>query len=322
MITRTTVTALSFVAIAILPLCRPAALAATAPDTTIATVGGEPIHAEEANLLLAKVTRGKKIAPEALPYAKAQVLEELIARRLILAHGQRSGAAPDEAAVEKARAKLRTQLAAQRKTLADYCKALGIAEVDLDRHLAWNLLWEKYLQKYLTKARMETYFENHRRDLDGTQLSVSHILLKASPGQPIEDVVKRAEGIRRDITAGKLSFAEAAKKYSEGPSRADGGKLGLIGRRGPMDELFSLAAFVLEPKQISEPVKTTFGVHLIRCDEVKPGTKQLADVRREVEEALDRELLEKLAAAERRTTPVKYTAAWPHFKPGTHELDD
>jgi tRNA A37 threonylcarbamoyladenosine dehydratase len=61
-------------------------------------------------------------------------------------------------------------------------------------------------------------------------------------------------------------------------------------------------------------------VHLIRCDEVLPGKKTVADLTRTIDDALAAELLEKLSRLERDKTPVKYTSAWPHFKPGTREL--
>ena len=50
------------------------------------------------------------------------------------------------------------------------------------------------------------------------------------------------------------------------------------------------------------------------------GTKQLADVRKELEDALARELLDKIARLEQRRTPVEFTGEVPHFKPGTREL--
>jgi parvulin-like peptidyl-prolyl isomerase len=294
--------------------------AAISPETVIATVGDGPVQSREAERLLARVTRGKKIAPEALPYARAQVLEEIVARRLVVAYAERAGEAPGPAQIEKARAKLKSQLSGQRKSIPAFLEAEAMTEADLDRELAWNALWDKYLEKYLTQQRLAAWFEAHRQELDGTELVVSHILLRTSPGQSSEEVVKRAETVRRDILAGKVSFAEAAQKHSEGPSRSEGGRLGVIGRHGPMDEAFSRAAFALKAQQISPPTKTSFGVHLIRCDEVKPGRKQLDDVRKEVEAALGRELLDKLAAIQRRTTAVKYTAKWPHFRPGTREL--
>jgi parvulin-like peptidyl-prolyl isomerase len=132
---------------------------------------------------------------------------------------------------------------------------------------------------------------------------------------------KQAEKIREEIVAGKLTFADAARKYSAGPSRKDGGRLGSIGRHGPMDESFSRAAFALKVGEVSRPVKTVFGVHLIRCDEIKPGDKKLAEVRKELEDALSRELLDKLAKTQRQHTTVEYTGVLPHFKPGTHELE-
>ena len=199
----------------------------------------------------------------------------------------RAMAQREDLAAAKARAL--SQAAAQGRTLPAVLGAASTAKSDVQRQLAWNVLWEQYLAKYLTAEREDAYFQTHRRELDGTELPVSHVLLRAGwTAQPggIEQLVRRAEEIRGEIVAGKLSLADAAKKYSAGPSGRDGGRLGWIGRRGPMDEAFSRAAFALTPGQISPPVRSPFGVHLIRCDEVKPGNKKLKDVRREVEDAL------------------------------------
>lgn len=77
-----------------------------------------------------------------------------------------------------------------------------------------------------------------------------------------------ANQIREEILAGQTknevfyNFMNAAKKYSKCPSGKDGGILGYFGR-GDMVKPFEEAAFNLPNGQVSEPVKTQFGYHLI-----------------------------------------------------------
>lgn len=74
--------------------------------------------------------------------------------------------------------------------------------------------------------------------------------------------------IRKEIVAGQTqndvfnNFRNAAKKYSKCPSGADGGMLGYFGR-GDMVRPFEEAAFNLPNGEVSQPVKTQFGWHLI-----------------------------------------------------------
>jgi len=89
----------------------------------------------------------------------------------------------------------------------------------------------------------------------------SHILL---------DDVEEAKRVREEIVSGKISFEDAARKYSiDQSSRGAGGALSEImwGRNLPQ---FQAMAFELEPGNVSEPVETTIGVHLIRVDERLP----------------------------------------------------
>ena len=68
-------------------------------------------------------------------------------------------------------------------------KAESITPADLERQVLWQLVWDRYLAKYRTPQRRETWFQNHHRDLDGTELVVSHILLRpaAWSGRPEGD---------------------------------------------------------------------------------------------------------------------------------------
>lgn len=77
-----------------------------------------------------------------------------------------------------------------------------------------------------------------------------------------------AQKIREEIVSGQdksevfMNFRNAAKKYSKCPSGSAGGDLGWFGK-GDMVLPFELAAFDLTPGNVSEPVKTQFGYHLI-----------------------------------------------------------
>jgi parvulin-like peptidyl-prolyl isomerase len=289
----------------------------------VASVDNEPIYASEVTRFLNKVVRGHDVNPAVSPLMKAQILEEIVGRRLVLAYARRMGCAPAKADIDLELGKLKSKLVSRQQSWAEYLKSQSITEVDLKRQIAWNLVWEKYRAGYITESRLESYFQSHRRDFDGRKVSVSHILLqppKNAEQVDFDGLFNQAAAIREEIMSGKISFADAARKYSAGPSGKDGGQLGFIPRHGVMEEAFSRAAFELQIGQVSEPVRTPFGVHLLRCDEIKPGEKQIKDVHNEIEEVLARELLEKLARDQRGFTAVEYTGKSPYLKPGTREL--
>ena len=302
--------------------------ATVSPETVVARVGDSAITAGEVTRLLARAVPDRDVGPPQRAVLEAQVLEEIIARRLVLAYAHRTGSGVASADVDRAQAELEQRLQSTGRSLADYLQAEGIGRDELRRQLEWNLVWDKFLARYLTPEREAGYFRDHHRQLDGTRLAVSQILLRPGPGLspgpgPAGDaaaLLKRAEELRAEISAGKISFADAARKYSQAPSARDGGRLGLISRRGAMEEAFARAAFALAVGEVSPPVRTHFGVSLIRCDGQEPGQKTLAQVRPQVEEALARELLESLGRVQRRNTAVEFTGRIPYFKPGTREL--
>ena len=76
-----------------------------------------------------------------------------------------------------------------------------------------------------------------------------------------------------------------------------------------MAEAFTTAAFQLNEGEISLPVVTVHGVHLIRCDTIRPGKHTWRDQREALSAALARELLDKLARYARRFTEVRVAGA-------------
>lgn len=91
-------------------------------------------------------------------------------------------------------------------------------------------------------------------NLDVQEIRASHILVKKR---------KDAVQIRKDILAGKITFEDAAKEYSLCPTGARGGDLGYFNRKR-MDQNFADTAFDLKIGEISDPVGTKFGWHLIK----------------------------------------------------------
>ena len=302
---------------------------AAAPDAEksksaiAATVGDEPIFAAEIDELLADTPSGRQASGEALAKLKAEALEQLINRRLVFKSLAKQGYNPPEEDVDELLAELKQRLEAQQLSFEEFLNRHSLTELLVRRRLAWDAAWTRYLEQTLTDEAVEKYFDAHRRDFDGTELRVSHILLRVenlADRSAVAAAIDRAETLRKEIAAGKLTFAQAAKKYSAGPSRKQGGDLGFIARHGQMAEAFSAAAFRLEKGETSPPVVTPFGVHLIECSDVKPGKLTWRNQRRAVAEAWARDHFLELAAAARKQAVVKYTGASPHFKPGTREL--
>lgn len=297
--------------------------AAEAEPTVAATVGRESVYVEEALEALDDSRVSQNAPAETLPKLQAEALEQVVNRRLVAQWLAAEGYASTPDQVDELLAELKQRLADQELSFADFLKRRKLTESLVRRRLSWDSAWSRFLNLQLTDEALEKYFADHRREFDGTQLRVSHILLKVenlADRAQTAAAVKQAERLRAEIAGKKLSFAAAAERRSAGPSRRQGGDLGFIPRHGEMAEAFARAAFTLQPGEISAPVITPFGVHLIQCTEVKPGERSWQDCRRELAEAWSREQFLKLAEAARKKTVVKYAGSMPHFQGDAHEL--
>ncbi len=128
----------------------------------------------------------------------------------------------------------------------------------------------------LDEATIEKYYqENTAEYTTKEQRRARHILFKADENSPEEvhdEQLKKAQEIR-DMALKGSDFAELAKQFSEGPSKEQGGDLGLFSR-DQMVKPFEDAAFALEAGGISDVVKTTFGYHIIKLEEISPAVTQ------------------------------------------------
>jgi peptidyl-prolyl cis-trans isomerase SurA len=116
------------------------------------------------------------------------------------------------------------------------------------------------------------------------QQHANHILLRTPAGQAPTAAIERLQKIRQQIASGATSFDQAAKQYSEDGSAAKGGDLGWASP-GQFVPEFEKALAALKPGEISEPVVSRFGVHLIQLIErrdVKMSDAQKREAARSV----------------------------------------
>ncbi len=134
-----------------------------------------------------------------------------------------------------------------------------------------------------TDQELSAYLEEHREEYDTPeQVHARHILIRVPENASEAEIAqakKQIEAIKQEIENG-ADFAELAKQYSQDPGSAPtGGDLGFF-ERGQMVQEFEEAAFALEPGQVSDPVRTQFGFHLIKVEEKKPAEHpDLAQIR-------------------------------------------
>lgn len=115
-----------------------------------------------------------------------------------------------------------------------------------------------------------------------------HILIKVDPQadeKTVEETRQRALAVLKLARAGQ-DFAELAKKYSEGPTAPSGGYLGAF-RQDAMVKPFADQAFAMKAGDISEPVRTRFGWHVIKVEKVnEEGTVAFEDAREDIRRKL------------------------------------
>ena len=140
------------------------------------------------------------------------------------------------------------------------------------------------------------------------QVRASHILLKTE-GKDEAAVRAQAEEVLKKAKAG-ADFAALAKQYSQDESSApNGGDLDYFGR-GRMVPEFDAVAFAMEPGQISDLVKTTFGFHIIKLVEKKTGsTRSLEEVRPQLQDQLSIERAQTQASTLANSLRTRITKA-------------
>jgi len=146
------------------------------------------------------------------------------------------------------------------------------------------------------KTLTERYQERKYLFVKPGEWKARHILISASPEEAtraeLETAEKKAQELLTKIRAGE-SFEEIAKQFSnDPPSAKKGGELGWFGP-GRMVKPFEDAVKAMKIGDVSEPVKSQFGFHIIKLEDIKPGvTRPFSEVREQLEKQLQQEQAE------------------------------
>ncbi len=186
---------------------------------------------------------------------KDKFLDEMIKRELIYQHARNMRLHNDEEYLEKVR--------------------------EFEKMTLVSLVLKKEVEEkaFVDETEVKAFYDqNEEKFTIGTELKASHILVET------ED---EARDLHERITKGE-SFAELAKEYSKDKGSADkGGDLGFFGR-GKMVPEFEKAAASLKTGEVSQPVRTRFGYHIIKLTDIKKG--QAANYEQS-KESIQRQLL-------------------------------
>jgi parvulin-like peptidyl-prolyl isomerase len=284
-------------------------LGLNASDPILARVNGESVTTSEVERELARVVGRRSVDDKARAAIRAEVLHQVIDRRLVHQWLTRTGRGATAAEIDHAAEQVKRDLAERKREWTAYLKEQGLTSEQWRGETAWRIAWSRHVAERFDDAGLKKYFERRRRDFDGTQIRVRHLLLRGDENKSpaaTKKLIAQAAAIREAITEGTTSFDEAVRLHSQAPTKESGGDLGFITRHGEQVEAFAKAAFALEKGHISPPVVTPFGVHLILCVEIKPGKKTLDDVRDDLLKAATAELFREQAASERKSAKIEY----------------
>lgn len=215
----------------------------------------------------------------------SQVLQSMVMEKVLIKNYK-----VDDKEVDKKYDEMKKQVGDQFDTLL---KQQGLKEETLKNGVRAELAQEKAIEKTITDKELK---ENYK-----PEIKASHILVKDEA---------TAKKVKEELGQGK-SFDELAKQYSEDTgSKEKGGDLGFFGP-GKMVKEFEDAAYKLKKDEVSEPVKSQFGYHIIKVTDIKEPEKSFeqskADIKKELvaKKKQDGEFMNDLMTKEIKKAEIK-----------------
>jgi peptidyl-prolyl cis-trans isomerase C len=291
--------ALTALAVSTLALAQPPAI----NNPIAATVNGDSITLAEVDAVLKQSLPLIPLTASQRRQMRIEVLSDMVDDLLLRQFLRKNGPKVDPAEIDAQLKAFAEKLQKEGKTLADFYKETGQTEAQVRESWTASMQLTGYVKGIATEEQLKAYFNANKDHFDRVEVKVRHIVIRAGKNAtPAERAAakERLEAIRTQIAAGKLDFAEAAKKYSHCPSGPNGGDIGYIYRKGGLvDEGFAKAAFALKQGELSSVIETEFGLHILQVTDRKPGTpstyeKSVTDVLDTYSDDFRTELIAKL----------------------------
>ena len=270
-------------------------------------VGETDITEDRINELLNRqknimLRQGRPIPPQMEQILRNKIIEDLINAEVILQEVKRQGLKVDENKVQEIYNQEVKTAGDEEKLKLKLLQAGRSVEEFRDRirqYLMMSKLRDAATANLpaVTDEEARKYYEENKKMFARPEtVHAYHILLKvdnnATPEQ-VEEKKKLIQDILKKAKKKGASFEELAKKHSECPSSAKGGDLGAFGR-GRMVKPFEEAAFSLKVGEISDPVRSQFGWHIIKVTEHSdPQTPEFDEVKDMLMKMLERQKKQK-----------------------------
>ena len=240
----------------------------------IATVNGEKILRLSFNK---RLNVFRRMNQEVTDTVKMQIVDQLTKKILLkqFVEKQEVSASADDikAEIEKIKFFLQNNPANKDKPLEEILETQGSSVTELEEEVSRALALSKYLESSVTDADKQSYFDANKDAFNGAKVKASHVLIDTrnlKTDAELEEAKKMIDIVKIEIDKG-ADFAEMARKYSNCPSAENGGDIGFFQRKGSIVEEFAVVAFAMKAGEISEPVKTQFGYHIIKVTEKEDG---------------------------------------------------
>ncbi|HYD18665.1 MAG TPA: peptidylprolyl isomerase [Patescibacteria group bacterium] len=205
--------------------------------------------------------------PEALKKIEQQTLARLIDERLQMQEAKRLGITVEEAQVESGLAQIANQNKLDAQAFEQKLAAAGVKVSTMQdkvrAEIAWGMVVRRKLRPQVTISETEIDKEVNRlqRDSGKTEYQVAEILITAASAETDNLARVKAGQVVEQLHKG-APFSMIAKQVSQAPGASQGGDLGWL-QEGQLDPALDAALAQMEPGQVSAPIKTAKGYHIL-----------------------------------------------------------